>query len=139
MCRTVDIIQEVCINLEEVQAREKMLNDDLIMLSQTRTDILHMIEAESNMNASRGYELSKALNRISIERRNVKYELKVISEVIEKITSTLPSLKILLNKAKVADNKNKQLKEAGIKSYHSKVINLEGDIRKEVDNVLNKL
>lgn len=137
MCKTINILSTLTQCTKELKLRYEFINERISEIDKAQEDILHMIENEE-MSASRGYELARALHIIRTERRELKNEYGILKSVLPKIESVQPTIGIAYNRAKELDNKYKRIVENGINSYKPRVIDIEGDIRIEVRNVISK-
>ena len=119
MCKTINTLSTLTQCTKELKLRYEFINERISEIDKAQEDILHMIESEE-MSASRGYEYS------------------ILKSVLPKIESVQPTIGIAYNRAKELDNKYKRIVENGINSYKPRVIDIEGDIRIEVRNVISK-
>ena len=76
MCKTLDLLNELNEVLGKIAEHGKSLNQELSLLDNCRNDIIHLIE-NAEVTQSKSYNIMKALQLLSIERRTVKNEVKL--------------------------------------------------------------
>lgn len=74
---------------EEIKERRKTLENQLSLVDQKRTDVLHFLELEKH-DAVKMVKAAKKLQVLSQERRVVKEELSLIHHIYDKLANPIP-------------------------------------------------
>lgn len=137
MCKTINTLNNLMNCTKEINERFEIVSEKISELDKAQNDLLHMIENE-NINASRGYELARAIKTIRIERREPKNEYGILLSISDQIKSINKTLENVSNRANKLDKKYKKICDMGNDSYSPRVLNITSDIRIEVENIISK-
>ena len=135
MCKTLDLLNELNEVLGKIAEHGKSLNQELSLLDNCRNDIIHLIE-NAEVTQSKSYNIMKALQLLSIERRTVKNEVEIMQSVIAKTSAIQPQIVDLIERKEREYEKKIKLTTMGMESYKSRNLDLDGNILQQVKELI---
>lgn len=135
MCKTLDLLNELNEVLGKIAEHGKSLNQELSLLDNCRNDIIHLIE-NAEVTQSKSYNIMKALQLLSIERRTVKNEVEIMQSVIAKTSAIQPQIVDLIERKEREYEKKIKLTTMGMESYKSRNLDLDGNILQQVKDLI---
>lgn len=135
MCKTLDLLNELNEVLGKIAEHGKSLNQELSLLDNCRNDIIHLIE-NAEVTQSKSYNIMKALQLLSIERRTVKNEVEIMQSVIAKTSAIQPQIVDLMERKEREYEKKIKLTTMGMESYKSRNLDLDGNILQQVKDLI---
>ena len=135
MCKTLDLLNELNEVLGKIAEHGKSLNQELSLLDNCRNDIIHLIE-NAEVTQSKSYNIMKAFQLLSIERRTVKNEVEIMQSVIAKTSAIQPQIVDLMERKEREYEKKIKLTTMGMESYKSRNLDLDGNILQQVKDLI---
>lgn len=135
MCKTLDLLKELNEVLGKIAEHGKSLNQELSLLDNCRNDIIHLIE-NAEVTQSKSYNIMKAFQLLSIERRTVKNEVEIMQSVIAKTSAIQPQIVDLIERKEREYEKKIKLTTMGMESYKSRNLDLDGNILQQVKDLI---
>lgn len=135
MCKTLDLLNELNEVLGKIAEHGKSLNQELSLLDNCRNDIIHLIE-NAEVTQSKSYNIMKAFQLLSIERRTVKNEVEIMQSVIAKTSAIQPQIVDLVERKEREYEKKIKLTTMGMESYKSRNLDLDGNILQQVKDLI---
>lgn len=135
MCKTLDLLNELNEVLGKITEHGKSLNQELSLFDNCRNDIIHLIE-NAEVTQSKSYNIMKALQLLSIERRTVKNEVEIMQSVIAKTSAIQPQIVDLIERKEREYEKKIKLTTMGMESYKSRNLDLDGNILQQVKELI---
>lgn len=135
MCKTLDLLNELNEVLGKIAEHGKSLNQELSLLDNCRNDIIHLIE-NAEVTQSKSYNIMKAFQLLSIERRAVKNEVEIMQSVIAKTSAIQPQIVDLIERKEREYEKKIKLTTMGMESYKSRNLDLDGNILQQVKDLI---
>lgn len=135
MCKTLDLLNELNEVLGKIAEHGKSLNQELSLLDNCRNDIIHLIE-NAEVTQSKSYNIMKAFQLLSIERRTVKNEVEIMQSVIAKTSAIQPQIVDLIERKEREYEKKIKLTTMGMESYKSRNLDLDGNILQQVKDLI---
>lgn len=138
MCKTLDLLNELNDVLGKIAQHGESLNKELSLLDGCRNDIMHLIE-NAEITQSKSYNIMKAFQLLSLERRLVKNEVEIMQSVLAKTTNIQSEIVELTERKEREYEKKVGLVNLGMDSYKPRSLDLDGNVLQQVkDLVENK-
>ena len=135
MCKTLDLLKELNDVMTKIAEHGKSLNQELSLLDNCRNDIIHLIE-NAEVTQSKSYNIMKAFQLLSVERRTVKNEVEIMQSVGAKTSTIQPQIVDLIERKEREYEKKVKLSNMGMDSYKSRNLDLEGNILQQVKDLI---
>ena len=135
MCKTLDLLKELNDVMTKIAEHGKSLNQELSLLDNCRNDIIHLIE-NAEVTQSKSYNIMKAFQLLSVERRAVKNEVEIMQSVGAKTSTIQPQIVDLIERKEREYEKKIKLTTMGMESYKSRNLDLDGNILQQVKDLI---